>query len=667
MCGICGIFDGAGSGGCRDAIFGMAEILRHRGPDDEGYLAVKTAEGAAMPLGGRDSRVSLPPVVEFKGGADLYFAHRRLSIIDLSPAGHQPMSYDEGNLWVTYNGELYNHQDLRSELSGLGHCFRTRTDTEVLLAAYREWGEECLDRFDGMWSFVLYDRRRNVLFGSRDRFGVKPLYYVENGQTFAFASEAKAFSALRGFQRSVRPEAVLDYLAFGIDRWDDGRTFLEDVMELPSSHAFRFDLDTRRLEIYRYYQLPFSGAEEWEPFCSGKASSYVERVRELLFSSVRRRLSSDVPVGTCLSGGVDSSSLLGVIAAILQKESIAEVGESPKAFTARCDDASIDEGEWARMVAERSGAEWYSVYPSSEELVEDLEDLVYVQDFPFYSTSIYAQYRVMRLAKEQGVTVLLDGQGGDELFTGYTPYYVAFFRDMLGHGAWSDLSREWRAFGNAPMPQRDLLKKVVMAKLVSFLPHRLKKYGYTRRMPLMRYIDPDLLRKHLSSCLDRLVGRVASNDSVNGMLFSLMSSSSLQALLRYEDRNSMRFQIESRTPFADDRSLIEQVFAIPGSCKIHDGFSKWLLRESVRDLLPERVYRRRDKIGFATPGSLWLQSKSGYFRDIAAGTLGEFVNVDEVCRDWDSLIGTSGSAAGHFWRLLNLGVWLKINPQTGVE
>ena len=177
MCGICGLFNTTINANV-STLHSMANLLRHRGPDDEGYIAVSTHDGEVTPLGGADSQLPLPDVARFDGCADLFFAHRRLSIIDLSPAGHQPMSYDDGNLWVTYNGELYNFPEIRAELEGRGHVFRTRTDTEVLLAAYAEWGEECLDRFDGMWAFVLYDKRRNLLFGSRDRFGVKPLYYV---------------------------------------------------------------------------------------------------------------------------------------------------------------------------------------------------------------------------------------------------------------------------------------------------------------------------------------------------------------------------------------------------------------------------------------------------------------------------------------------------------
>lgn len=658
MCGICGLFSTISNANAL-TLHSMANLLRHRGPDDEGYIAVSTRDGTVTPLGGADSQIPLPDVAHFDGCADLFFAHRRLSVIDLSPAGHQPMSSANGNLWVTYNGELYNYLDLSAELEGRGHVFRTRTDTEVLLAAYAEWGEGCLDRFDGMWAFVLYDKRRNLLFGSRDRFGVKPLYYVKNGALFAFASEAKAFAPLPGFRRTVRSEAVFDYLAFGVERWEDGTTFLSEVMELPPAHAFRYDLAEKRLHVRRYYELPYHDGAVWEPFCEKKAAEHVERVRDLVFASVRRRLSSDVPVGSCLSGGIDSSSIFGAIGAILKNERIDAVGDRPRAFTACYDDASIDESAWARLAAEHTGGEWHTVYPQGDELIADLEDLVYTQDFPFGSTSIYAQYRVMKLAKERGVTVLLDGQGGDELFTGYAPHYTAFFREMLGRGAWRDLAREWRGLENAPLSKKALCRDVVKSMIKQHMSNGMKQTMYSKRSPLWRYLSPDLLEATLHERVERFIESLPSSALLNANLSSLMNGS-LSRLLRYEDRNSMRFQIESRTPFSDDRELIEAVFSMPSCYKIHNGYSKWLLRESMREVLPKNIYKRRDKIGFATPEDTWLQPKSKYFKTIVGDFLSDFLDVPKLLQEWDFLTARQPQKGDlPFWRLLNMTLWAK--------
>lgn len=658
MCGICGIFR-VKSNVSPAEILSMTNRIRHRGPDDEGYVAFNTREGKVTPLGGSDSKIYLPNILSFKENADLFLAHRRLAIIDLSPAGHQPMN--RGEYWITYNGELYNYLELRRDLEKRGHQFHSNTDTEVLLAAYAEWGEECLNQFDGMWSFVIYDRIRNCLFGSRDRFGVKPFYYIHNpDKFFTFASEAKAFTVLPEFRGVVRSESVFDYLAFGVEHWEDGTTFLEEVMELPPSHSFLYDLSQKSLQVRRYYMLPYHAGTGWESFSDKKATEYINYVRQLVFSAIRRHLLSDVPVGSCLSGGIDSSSIFGVVGSLLQKENIVQLGERPRAFTACYHDKTIDESAWAKLAVEYTSGKWHTVYPQAEDLIADLEDLVYTQDFPFGSTSIYAQYRVMKLAKEQGVTVLLDGQGGDELFTGYLPYYTVFFREMFNKGAWRDLSGEWKHLQNAPIDKAAIVKGLLVSGLRQFLPRTVEKLAYTSRNPILAYVAPELKKRHFSTSLDRLKSRVSTIRSLNEMLFLLMTSTSLPTLLRYEDRNSMRFHIESRTPFADDRKLIEEVFAIPATYKIHNGYSKWLLRESMKDILPEKIYKRQDKIGFATPEYQWLYPHKEYFKSLFDSSLAEYLDVAKIKHEWNMLMDRQPrNGVLPVWRLINLAMWVK--------
>ncbi len=635
--------------------------MAHRGPDDEGYIAIYVKEGDVVSLGGADSQIPLSNILELGVGANLYFAHRRLSIIDLSSAGHQPMSSSCGKYWVTYNGELYNHKLLREELKGRGYSFQTRTDTEVLLAAYKEWGEDCLDHFDGMWAFVLYDKDKNILFGSRDRFGVKPFYYVKTGSFFAFASEAKAFSVFSQSKKEVSPDAVFDYLAFGIDRWNNGNTFVANLFELPPSHAFRVSLSERQVQFWRYYKLPRDKGLEWEVFSEKKAREHVNQVRELLFASVRRHLSSDVAVGTCLSGGIDSSSLFVVINSLLQKEEISELGIRPKAFTVCYDDSVYDERQWASLVVQQTGAEWHTVYPKGEEMIADLEDLIYTQDFPFVSTSIYAQYRLMKLAKSKGVKVLLDGQGGDELFTGYAPYYTAFFREMLRGLAWSDFIREWGSLQNASLGKIGIVKKALLDLLKKNIPTFLKKWVYQRSAHGISLLTPGFIDEYFPSSLERIMASYDDDMFLSTMLFSLMTSRSLPNLLRYEDRNSMRFQIESRTPFADDRALIEAVFAFPQVYKIHEGFSKWLLREAVRLELPKEIYFRSDKIGFSTPEAQWLRGFPDFSRSQAnlLRNVAEFVNVDAFEKKFQTLKQNpkKNCCSQTLWRIINLAYW----------
>ncbi len=664
MCGILGIHSQKME---KYLIVRMTESLRHRGPDDEGYLAVNTVERSVFPLSGKDSKVSLPDINGFSEKADLFLSHRRLSIIDLTPSGHQPMSNMDGTIWVTYNGELYNYLEIREELIAKGYLFHTRNDTEVLLAGYLEWGEECLDHFDGMWAFVIYDKRKNILFGSRDRFGVKPLYYLHRNELFAFASETKAFLEIPEFGRAIRELSVFEYLVLAKDQWADGSTFFEEIQELPPSHAFQYDLKDKELKVYRYYSLPFRDGKGWERFSSEKADSHVSVVSELVYESVRRRLISDVPVGSCLSGGIDSSSIVCVIAHLKKNERIKEVGDHPRTFTVCYQNEKIDESAWAKLVAEQTNAKWYPTYPLKEELWEDLEDLVRVQDFPFGSTSIYAQYRVMKLAKEKGVTVLLDGQGGDELFTGYAPYYTTFFREMIKQRAWDDLKREWRSLGNASIGKKALVTSISKTVIKRSFPLFLSKSLYRRNHHLLGYMSTTFCEGVASQAIENHFRTRTPESDLRTMMASLMCNHSLPTLLRYEDRNSMRFQIESRTPFADDRRLIEAVFSIPSVYKIHNGYSKWLLREAMKGILPDVIYRRKDKIGFATPEYQWLTPRKEELKKRVCGQLPAYIDTDRVYKEWDSMFEKQPKqGVMPIWRFINLAIWLEmVNTKTG--
>lgn len=635
----------------------MGRILAHRGPNDEGYVAVNSKNGKCTSLIGPGSAACGRCLDSFAEEADLFLAHRRLSVIDLSFAGHQPMSSADGKIWIVFNGEIYNYRELRSELRSRGHVFRTETDTEVVIASYAEWGEACLDHFDGMWAFVLYDAFRSILFGSRDRFGVKPLYYVFDHGRFAFASEIKALLSVPGVSARARGSAVYDYIAFGLDCWSDGTTFFDSVFELLPAHAFVWRLGDVSFEPYRYYTLPFN--DEWEPFDQQRALEHVRTVRECMVDAVGRHLMADVHVGACLSGGVDSSAIVGVIRSLLGKGSISQVGDRLQTFTACYPGRNIDEGSWARLMADHADASRHTTEPTCEDLLRDLEDLVYTQDCPFGSTSIYAQYRVMKCAREAGVTVLLDGQGGDELFTGYAPYYVAFFREMLARGAWGDLRREWHAFSSAPLPRSSLLKMIFRDAVAGKIPDRYKEMFFLLLRPNVGYMNKAFASKHAYESIARRFPKDEA-PSLNRMLGRLMCSSSLPALLRYEDRNSMRFSIESRTPFADDRRLVEAVFAIPASYKIHNGYSKWLLREAMRDFLPEKIYKRTDKIGFATPETGWLTQGKNSLMPYLEALPGGIFDTDRLRANWSALSASfSASTISPLWRYLNLAIWWK--------
>lgn len=653
MCGIAGIFSLKKD--VRAAwIKGMADTLRHRGPDDEGFLAADQDAGEAYPLTGAGSRIAGADVMSFEKKADLFLAHRRLAILDLSANGHQPMSSPRGDVWAVYNGEIYNYMELKEELKKKGHTFRTDTDTEVLLASYDEWGGQCIHRFNGMWAFVIYDMKRHILFGSRDRFGVKPFYYYLDRERFAFASEIKALLCLPFVKKEINPEAVFDYLAMGIEEGSE-EGFFRGVFDLPPSTAFVHDLNGNILKKWRYYSL--SPNDEFRAFDPATARQHARKTRELVFNAVKARLVSDVPAGSCLSGGVDSSSIVCTVNSLLSDGDIPQIGDSQKVFTASYDMKEIDESGWAGKVVESTRTSWMRTFPRPEEFMEDLEDLVYSQDIPFGSTSIYAQYRVMRLARESGVKVLLDGQGGDELFTGYPVFYGAFFMELVKNRALPAILNEFSKIGNAPLSLRALMKELMRFTAANTAPRGLIRAAYRRKAKENGCINRDLWHKY-SYRLDTLRARKPA--SLNRMLDKSISGG-LKTLLRYEDRNSMRFSIESRTPFADDINLIESSFRIPSVYKIHNGWSKYLLREAMRGVVPEEILSRRDKAGFSTPERLWLSSAKERLKRYLIDASGDFIDTGKLLARWDTYFeGRPGAGLSNLWRLINFSVWQKI-------
>ena len=510
------------------------------------------------------------------------------------------MSSPDGRLWIVYNGEIYNYRDLRCELESRGHRFHTETDTEVLLACYAEWGEACLERLNGMWSFAILDVERGRLFAARDRFGVKPFFYLLNDEAFVFASEEAAMLHTPFLKPSLNLGRAYDYLMWGTMA-SSSETFYEGVAELPAAHYLVFDCREPSLRLGRYYRLSVN--EELGTFDATEFKRHVAAVRGLTVEAVRRRLRADVPVGSCLSGGIDSSSIVGSIAAITREHPIAEVGDFQRVYTACYDDPTVDESRYAQSVVERTRSTWNTTRPVAREFWSDLDALLRVQGEPFNGPNIYAQYRVMRRAAETGVKVMLDGQGGDEVFGGYEVFYYTLFLELLAHGRLRDLAGEWRGLANAPIGPSELVKGAVSTAGLAALPVRARNRAARSIYRRGRFLREDFTTAHRQRDEAMTPRGVIS---VNGLSRALMTGYTLPLLLRWEDRNSMAWSIEARTPFADDRELIEYVAGVPGAYKIHRGWSKVLLREAMRDVLPRLVADRTDKIGFATPERAWL-------------------------------------------------------------
>lgn len=640
MCGITGIVYTDHFGNTTD-IKKMSDAIAHRGPDGEGFLAINSHNKNIYALSGKKTPVSLPDLFAFKEKANVYLAHRRLSIIDLSPLGHQPMSNRDGSLWITFNGEIYNYKSIKKELESCGVEFRSNTDTEALLYAYEKWGEKCLSKLNGMFSFVIYDKKKNILFGARDRFGVKPFYYYNFNGIFAFNSEIKGLLQIKEFSRKLNEDVALSYLTFGQQSYGE-QTFFQDVKELLPSHCFIYDLNKFSLSISSYYELMYNS--EWEKFNEKKSLEYIQNVKDLVLESVKSHLHADVSVGSCLSGGIDSSSIVSAIRNLN--------GGNQSCVTACYSGKSIDESSWAGLVAENCNAKWFKTFPSQKELLDDLDDLIWTQDIPFGSTSIYAQYRVMKTAKENGITVMLDGQGGDELFCGYSQYYYKYYVNMLKSLDLRNLIESNKYVYNTPLMSSSIAGPLLKG-VVSDLAHNI---SFLNKIFRKRMFDINgNYKKIRGHYIQKEYGK-----SLNEELKYEITQSSLPVLLRYEDKNSMRFSIESRTPFADDHKLIDYVFSIPGSYKIHNGWSKYLLRESMSDIIPEKIKYRVDKIGFATPEYEWISNLKPLIFSSHNKELEEYLNLSKLEKDWEHIISKDNkSGITKIWRYANFILWFR--------
>jgi asparagine synthase (glutamine-hydrolysing) len=613
VCGICGVV-ALGRPAETETVQAMAAALAHRGPDGSGSFA---APGVAL-------------------------GFRRLAIIDLSEAGNQPFASEDGRLQLIHNGEVYNYRELRPELEAKGHRFRTATDTEVVLAAYREWGERCVERFNGMWALAIWDADRERLVCSRDRFGVKPFYYRYEDGRFVFASEPKAFMADPGTRLRPNLRAVRDYLEQSyLDHTPE--TFFQGLLRLPPAHSLV--LDREGLRLWRYWAL--------EPG-EAPAGDAAEAVRELFLDSVRLRLRSDVPVGTCLSGGIDSSAVAAGVAHLLrtERENAAAVGERQRTFTAYFEDRGFDERPYARAVVDAAEAEPHWITFDGDTLVADLPRIVETQDEPFGSTSMCAQWYVMRAAREAGLTVMLDGQGGDEVFGGYRGHVGERLADLLAGGHVGALSAELAAFRPA-LGTRPL----VSALARPFAPERVQRLVRARARG-----SAALVHRDLGPSSEAHENGSPFPDRLRRYQQLLLQRRGLPELLRYEDRNSMAHSLEARVPLLDYR-LVELAFSLPGGELIRGGRTKSVLRRALGDLLPPAVAGRTDKLGFVTPEGRWLRGPLG---DVAGDV---FASRPFVERGWVAAGAARRRLERHragevdagfeLWRALNLELWAR--------
>jgi len=585
MCGIFGIWNLDRQAVDIDALHRATNAIRHRGPDDEGYLLVNTAAGVARSCAGADTdyRLSLPDISQYKSEYfDLAFGFRRLAILDLSPGGHQPMASHDGKFWIVFNGEIYNYQELRTELAAHGHNFKTTSDTEVILAAYQQWGEACVEHFNGMFALAIWDSTARKMFVARDRFGEKPFHYVYIPQRlFAFASEMKSLWAADLAGRRIHDETLALFTQHGQVEIGE-QTIYQGILRLPQAHSLSLTTDGR-LQKRRYWDIdPRVRIEGWSD------ERYAEGFREHFTNSVRLRLRADVPVGSSLSGGLDSSTVVSVINRLLPETAV------QKTFSARFDDPARDEGKWMDLVTKSNRVERHDVWPTAERFFEELSDLFWHQEEPFTSSSVYAQWNVMRLAKQHGVTVLLDGQGADEMLAGYHSYFNEMTDDLLnsfdllGYLKWR---RDCLAMhGVVPGSFRRVLSQKTPEPV-----KRLLKKGIERSRTLPQ-VEPS------QPVYPREFSKVTS---LRKLLWWNTTRAGLVELLRYADRNSMAHSREVRLPFLD-HNLVEFVFQVPDRLLMRSGWTKWIIREAFRGIVPQEITDRVDKLGYMPPQAKWL-------------------------------------------------------------
>jgi asparagine synthase (glutamine-hydrolysing) len=617
----------------------MTDDVKYRGPDDEGFACWGNVVGACK-LPPRKTVVHKGPERENRGGVSWSVAlgHRRLAIVDLSSDGRQPMVSADGSLWIVFNGEIYNHRELRSELAREGYNFSSASDTEVILAAFTKWGEGCLHRFNGMWAFAIYDMKSQSLFASRDRFGVKPFYYAFREGRFGFSSEIKQLRvASFGTGRAER-SGVARFLKDGTVN-TERQTLFEGIMQLLPGEALQWHMmdGMKAVKLFRYYTPTFNPGMRPD----GSLDNYRKQFAFLFQDAVRLRLRSDVPVGMCLSGGLDSSSIVVMANRLLAAQGSNK--DQQKTFTSCFNDRSFDEWEYASQIVSATGVDGRRVFPNLDSLWEEIGDLTWHQEEPFRSTSIYAQWNVMRLAQQSKVKVLLDGQGADEVLGGYHNYIPSFLTSLLRSGQLLEGYRDLRAMNRTGVLTATHPPSIVTLRII----RGVLGLNLFRQSALSSLLNPEYGCGHMP---------IASG--FQEILFRDVYGS-LQSLLRHDDRNSMAFSIESRTPFLDYR-LVELFLQMPGGYKLRDGWTKPFLREAMCGMMPDSVRLRVDKKGFVTPESEWYRSNFERIKSVLLSPhsplrlwinqtkLTRFLEIDTPSRLMSSVI----------WPLLGVHFWM---------
>jgi asparagine synthase (glutamine-hydrolysing) len=567
MCGIAGILSTSSETIAEAHVIKMTDAIAHRGPDGTG--------------------------IWHNEKSNVVFGHRRLSIIDLSSAAAQPMHY-LNRYTIIHNGEIYNYIELREILEDKGYAFQSRSDTEVILAAYDLWKEDCLRFFEGMFAFAIWDEKEQQLFAARDRFGEKPFYYFENERYLFFASEMKALWAI-GVEKNIEEKMLLNYITLGHvqNAADKEQTFFKDIYSLPPAHFFQYKPNSQKLAVKKYWRI------DKEIRIDISATDAIEKFNQLFTASVKKRLRSDVNIGTSLSGGLDSSAILSTIQALKYKT------HELKTFSATFPGFEKDESSYINLLTSQLQLPNYTTQPTADTLIQDFETLCYQQEEPFQSSSIYAQYKVFQLARQQNIKVLLDGQGADETLAGYHRYIQWYLQEVLSRNKIGAAQKEKRALHNNNISFNWGLKNYFAAFLPMHAAMQLEKSEYLKTIH-QPDINPEFLKLQRGKAWEGIHKPVVTK--LNDILHFNTIELGLEELLRYADRNSMAFGREVRLPFLDHK-LVEFIFSLPSGLKIHQGWTKWILRKAMDKQLPDEIVWRKDKVGYEPPQQQWMENK----------------------------------------------------------
>lgn len=608
MCGIAGYY------GFKDdkLIKQFSKQLEHRGPDGEGIHS----------------------------HGNVTMLSRRLAIIDVK-GGDQPIYNEDGTIAVVYNGEIYNYRELREELEKAGHIFKTHSDTEVIIHGYEEWGDTCFDRYNGMFGVSLHDMKRDRLLLVRDHFGIKPLYYAyakNNSKNILYSSEIKPLIWSGLIDKKPNDKVIYRYLKYRIH--DEGEeTFFEGVRRLLPGQMMVIEKDNVVIKSFTKLRKEL-GEMPVKPHVS---EADIKEFHNGLTDAIRMRLVSEVPVGTCLSGGLDSSTVVAVANKLLADhvKDAQSMGNIQKTYSAVFPGSVNDEEKYIDALLKKlKNIDSVKVFPKPEEFFEDIEDFIKFQEEPTISTGPYAQYQVMRRAHKD-VTVVLDGQGADEMMAGYLPYYFVYLKQMLRRGKWLTLIGE-------VISSSDILYKLFLQKMATVT-------GMKKSIPITTLMNANFAKKYQKESF------VVNGDNLKQRLIEDIFGNSLQALLRYEDKNAMRFSIEGRVPFLDF-NLIRQLFTLPDSAIISGGWNKAILRNAFSGMLPDMISKRRNKIGFTTPEHEWfLRMKNRIYNIFLSESFANrpYFNQPEVIKAFEEFIQGKNDDTMLFWRFLNLEIWFR--------